>query len=419
MQSNQVSPVISESSMSDLAPMRTAHSIVGVEHDGRGVTLDWSDGRRSRFPALWLRDNCPCHRCRHPQALERTFMFIDHGRPRITSASITDDGLLTVQFLTGDVQHVSRYTSGWLRTHDCSPQALAERRPPLRLWDAGINDTLPTLDYESYMTTDAGLRAWIEAIQVHGIVLMRGVPAQAGQLVDVTRRIGPVRGTNFGEYYDVVSLPNPNASAYTSLGLELHTDLANWHSPPDVQLLFCIESSVQGGESLFADGFRVAEDLRVNDPSAFGLLSTCPMEFRFHDGSCDIRTSAPPIAVDGEGRITRVRFNNWLRAPMVLPEHLVEPMYAALETFWRMLRDPGYHLSLRLEPGCLIAYDNNRVLHGRASFDPTTGDRHLQGCYLNLEDLQSTLRLLDRAASLRQNQRDPAAWVLEQPGTRT
>ena len=62
-----------------------------------------------------------------------------------------------------------------------------------------------------------------------------------------------------------------------------------------------------------------------------------------------------------------------------------------------MLRDPGYHLNLRLDPGCLIAYNNNRVLHGRASFDPTTGERHLQGCYLNLEDLQSKLRLLDRA----------------------
>jgi gamma-butyrobetaine dioxygenase len=192
-------------------------------------------------------------------------------------------------------------------------------------------------------------------------------------------------------------MPNPNASAYTSMGLELHTDLANWHSPPDVQLLFCIKSSVQGGESLFADGFRVAEDLRLKDPAAFELLSSYPMEFRFHDSSCDIRTSAPPIALDGEGRITRIRFNNWLRAPMVLPEHLVEPMYAALETFWRMLRDPGYRLNLRLEPGCLIAYDNSRVLHGRASFDPTMGERHLQGCYLNLEDLQSTLRLLDRA----------------------
>jgi gamma-butyrobetaine hydroxylase len=419
MQSTQLKPSAGEPSMSDLAPMLTAHSITRVDHDGRGVTLGWSDGRHSRFPALWLRDNCPCAQCRHPQALERTFMFIDHGRPRITSASITDDGALEVRFLAGDMEHVSRYAKGWLRTHDCSPEALAERRLQLQLWDGVINDTLPIVDYMDYMTTDAGLRAWIEAIQVHGIVLMRGVPAQAGQLVDVTRRIGPVRGTNFGEYYDVVSLPNPNASAYTSLGLELHTDLANWHSPPDVQLLFCIKSSVQGGESLFADGFRVAEDLRVKDPAAFALLSSHPMEFRFHDGSCDIRTSAPPIALDRDGRITRVRFNNWLRAPTVLPEHLVEPMYAALETFWRMLRDPGYHLNLRLEPGCLIAYDNNRVLHGRASFDPTTGERHLQGCYLNLDDLQSTLRLLDRAVSLHQDQREPATWVLEQPGTRT
>jgi gamma-butyrobetaine dioxygenase len=247
------------------------------------------------------------------------------------------------------------------------------------------------------MHTDAGLRAWIEAIQRDGVVLLRGVPAQPDELLPVARRIGPLRPSNFGEYYDVVSMPNPNASAYTALGLELHTDLANWHSPPDVQLLFCIKSSVRGGESLFADGFKVAADLRVRDPEAFRLLSSQPMEFRFHDDSCDIRASEPPIALDGAGRIVRVRFNNWLRAPMVLPERLIEPMYAALTTFWRMLREPGYHLNLRLDPGCLIAYDNRRVLHGRKSFDPTTGERHLQGCYLNLEDLQSKLRLLDRA----------------------
>lgn len=397
MQATQFQSATGEPSMSDHAPMRTAHTIVRIEHDEAGVTLNWSDGRNSRFPALWLRDNCACAECRHPQAMERTFMFIDHGRPRVTTASIAGEGVLQVRFRIGDAVHVSRYTQGWLRTYDCSPQALAERQPRLRLWNADINDTLPTLDFGDYMRTDAGLRAWIEAIQVHGIVLLRGVPVQPGQLLEVARRIGPIRPSNFGEYYDVVSMPNPNASAYTSMGLELHTDLANWHSPPDVQLLSCIKSSVRGGESLFADGFRVAEDLRVQDPSAFALLSSHPMEFRFHDETCDIRASAPPIALDAASRITRIRFNNWLRAPMVLPEHLVEPVYAALDTFWRMLRDPGYHLNLRLEPGCLIAYNNNRVLHGRASFDPTTGERHLQGCYLNLEDLQSTLRLLDRA----------------------
>ena len=392
-----VSTAVHEPSMSDLAPMRTVHAIVDVKHDGRSVSLGWSDGRQSRFSALWLRDNCACPQCRHPQALERTHMFIDHGAPRITTARVGGESVLEVEFETNDTTHTARYTRGWLRTYDGSAGALAERQPKLRLWDAALNDSLPEVDYASYMHTAAGMRAWIEAIQQDGIVLLRGVPAQPGELLPVARRIGPIRPTNFGDLYDVVSMQNPNASAYTAMGLELHTDLANWHSPPDVQLLFCVKSSVKGGESMFADGFRVAEDLRVKDPEAFRLLSTHPVDFRFHDDACDIRASAPSIALDPAGRITRVRFNNWLRAPMVLPVDLIEPMYAALATFWRMLRDPGYHLSLRLEPGCLIAYNNNRVLHGRASFDPSTGERHLQGCYLNFEDLETQLRLLDRA----------------------
>jgi gamma-butyrobetaine dioxygenase len=83
---------------------------------------------------------------------------------------------------------------------------------------------------------------------------------------------------------------------------------------------------------------------------------------------------------------------------MAVPDDVVQPLYAALEQFWRMLRDEKYRLNLRLEPGDLIAYDNNRVLHGRRPFDPTTGERHLQGCYLNLDDVDSALRLIERSA---------------------
>jgi gamma-butyrobetaine dioxygenase len=205
-----------------------------------------------------------------------------------------------------------------------------------------------------------------------------------------------VRASNFGEYYDVVSMPNPNASAYTAMGLELHTDLANWRAPPDIQLLSCVKSSVTGGESVFADGFKVAWDLRVSDPGDFALLSTHPVEFRFHDQDCDIRASAPTIELDAQRELRQIRFNNWLRAPIDVPEVLVRPMYDALGRFWRHLRDPVNHLNLRLQPGFLIAYDNHRILHGRAAFDPGSGERHLQGCYLNREDLESRLRLLDR-----------------------
>lgn len=241
-----------------------------------------------------------------------------------------------------------------------------------------------------------GLRAWIAELKTHGIVLLEGVPQIPGQLLEVARRIGRVRASNFGEYYDVVSSPKPNASAYTAMGLELHTDLANWRSPPDVQLLFCLKNSVSGGDSVFADGFRVAEDLRTSDPDAFNLLAKQSMEFRFHDDSCDIRTTARVIETSLAGEVQRIRFNNWLRSATVFPRDMTERMYAALGKFWRMLRDRKYQLHLRLAPGELIAYDNNRVLHGRAPFDASSGERHLQGCYLELEDLDSTLRLLDR-----------------------
>lgn len=382
--------------MADLASGETARELARIDYNAEWITLRWDDGHVSRFQALWLRDNCACPQCRHPQALERTFMFVDHAMPSITLALEGADGMLEVHFRAGNETHVSRYAKGWLRTQTEAEHLARARQSAQVLWDARIAGRLPCVDYPDYMRTDTGLRAWIEGVKSHGIVLLRNVPQVESRLLEVAHRIGPVRASNFGEYYDVVSKPNPNASAYTPMGLELHTDLANWRSPPDVQLLFCLKNSAIGGESVFADGFGVAEDLRDTDPEAFRLLSTHAIEFRFHDENCDIRTAAPVIEMDREGRLARIRFNNWLRGTTALPESLVAPMYEALAKFWRMLRDPKYRLNLRLEPGDLISYNNSRVLHGRAPFDANSGERHLQGCYLNQEDVDSALRLLDR-----------------------
>lgn len=383
--------------MSDLQPLRTDKRVERIEHDAAGVTLYWNDGRRSRHHVLWLRDNCACTKCRHPKALERTFMFIDHGRPVVSSASVLpDEDTIAVDFKTGSEAHRSIYTFGWLRAHDHQASAGSARDTTLELWDANFASTLPRFEYAQYMHSPTSLRAWIQSLQRYGIVMLVDVPQIPGTLLEVAHRIGPVRSSNFGEHYDVVSMPNPNASAYTDMGLELHTDLANWRLPPDIQMLCCLKSSVQGGESVFVDGFRIAEDLRTNHAEVFELLSSQPIEFRFHDETCDIRTSAPVIELDRDGRVMRVRFNNWLRSAKAVSEQQMGPLYAALETFWRKLRDARYRLNLRLEPGQLITYFNNRVLHGRAAFDGKSGERHLQGCYLNLEDLESKLRLLDR-----------------------
>jgi alpha-ketoglutarate-dependent taurine dioxygenase len=382
--------------MADLASHATPHSIVSLQHDSKGVTLGWSDARSSRFHVLWLRDNCACSECRHPQALERTYIFIDHAPPVLTSARLDSSGDLEVRFQQGTECHVSRFPHGWLRTHDPVESRARVGHLTPQPWNDDIAARLKRVTYSRYMSDRDAVRAWISALKVDGIVLLESVPQLSRQLIEVAHRIGPVRASNFGEYYDVISMPRPNASAYTSMGLELHTDLANWRYPPDIQLLFCLESNVTGGESVFGDGFRVAEELRTCDRAAFDLLTTQPLEYRFHDKTCDIRTTATLIETDRDGRLQRVRFNNWLRGATVFPETILEPMYAAIGKFWRMLRDPTYQLHLRLRPGDLIAYDNHRVLHGRASFDASSGARHLQGCYINQEDVDSTLHMLDR-----------------------
>ena len=386
--------------MFDLAAYRTERRVERIAHDPDGVTLLWDDGRESRFDAIWLRDNCACPDCRHPQAMERRFLLIDAPEAiALAGAVLTADGNLVVRFAPEGPDgepHVGRFTAAWLRHHDYSDAARAARAWAPRLWDAGLAKRLPIFDYAAVMTTDAGLHDWLVAIRDWGVALVRNAPAAEGELERLAERVGPPRPTNFGSMFNVVSMPNPNASADTAMGLEPHTDLANWRWPSDFLLLFCITNEAERGGSIVVDGFHTAEELRVADPEAFEFLMTRPIDFRFHDQTCDIRHRAPTIELDRAGRVSSVRFNNWLRAALDLPAADIVLTYRALRRFWGLLRDPRFQVRLSLKPGEMLAVDNNRVLHGREPFDPKSGRRHFQGCHLDRDLVLSRLRLLDR-----------------------
>jgi gamma-butyrobetaine dioxygenase len=55
-------------------------------------------------------------------------------------------------------------------------------------------------------------------------------------------------------------------------------------------------------------------------------------------------------------------------------------------------------LKTKLQNGDMVCFDNRRVLHGRMGYDPTTGERHLRGCYVEREELLSRARILARHA---------------------
>ena len=72
-----------------------------------------------------------------------------------------------------------------------------------------------------------------------------------------------------------------------------------------------------------------------------------------------------------------------------------DAFFAALRAWARLLARPEFALRLRLTPGDCLIFDNTRVLHARTAF-AATGERHLQGCYADLDGLLSTLTVLRR-----------------------
>jgi gamma-butyrobetaine dioxygenase len=131
-------------------------------------------------------------------------------------------------------------------------------------------------------------------------------------------------------------------------------------------------------------------------PQKFELLSRVPANFRFADHDTDLRARRPLISVDVEGRITAVHFNNRSFAGIEGPVELVEPWYEAYRNFARILKQPERALTFRLNPGDLLVMQNERALHGRTAFDANLGRRHLQGCYVDKDGLESRVRVLRR-----------------------
>jgi gamma-butyrobetaine dioxygenase len=253
---------------------------------------------------------------------------------------------------------------------------------------------MPRYRADELLGDDNALLSWMRETVRFGLSLVHGLADEPHAGIAVAERAGFLRRTNFGETFEVVSKPDPNNLAYTPRALPLHTDLANQETPPGFQFLHCIANEAVGGGSVFCDGFAVADDLRATDPAAFRTLTEIALPFRFHDRDYDIRGRFPVITCDRVGTVREIRFNAHLVDIIDLDGTELAAFYRAYRLFMRMLRDPLYARTFRLAAGEMVVFDNRRVLHGREAFDPSTGFRFLEGCYVDRGEVFSRIRVL-------------------------
>lgn len=355
------------------------------------LVVTWTDTTSTSFPTLWLRDNCPSGL--HPQTRERLLDLLSLDESPVLLSAQCDGDTVTLNYEDG---HESQIPVAWLSAHlPGRPAADAGVIAP-KLWRADLTPAgIPRATAAPLLVDDQRLNSWMQDLAAFGLTIVENLADQAEAGIDVAKRIGFLRETNFGTTFEVINKPDPNNLAYTSVALPLHTDLPNQEVPPGYQFLHCLANEATGGGSLFADGFAMAEDLRAEDPEAFQLLCEVPIPFRFHDSDADISVHEPVITLDRSGAVIEIRYNAHIAGVFDMPAEIMPAYYRAYRAYMAKTRDPKYRLSLRLQAGEMVVFDNRRVLHGRDSFDPSSGFRQLRGCYVDRGEFTSRLRMLN------------------------
>jgi gamma-butyrobetaine dioxygenase len=400
------------------------------------------------FPAVWLRHNCPCPDCRDPVTGQRLVEItqISNGPWATVTAEFAD----SIEVTFAPDGHRSVFSRGWLaasaldvggvgvgadadlRTEDgkalwraASAGAGPVADPSLSdpsLADPSLSELslaeLPLVelaavaaaDWAGYLADDSVRVSVLDAVVRYGAGLLRGVPAAGGLVTAVAETFGYVRETNYGRIFDVRVVADPANLAFTSRAIAPHTDNPYRDPVPTLQLLHCLRDASLGGETVLVDGFAAAAALRAVDPVSFGVLTDTPIPFAYVDKETALAACQPLISLTRRGRITGVRLNNRSMQPVRLPPAEAEAVYGAYRAWAAIVARPEFALHLRLTPGDCLVFDNTRILHARTAFAPApaasagsdgsgpggSGERHLQGCYADIDGLLSTLAVLRR-----------------------
>jgi gamma-butyrobetaine dioxygenase len=366
---------------------------IDILDDGGAVRLGWSNGTSARFHAFWLRDNALDAATRSPGNGQRLISVLD--LPATTKVSRADLAGSELHLTFVPEGHETVFAADWLwaRRYDVErSEQSGWVSAELELWNCDLQGRVPTGSYARISADRAALGHWLAATKRFGFATLSEVPVTSGSLCEVAELFGFVRETNYGRFFEVRAEINPSNLAYTNLGLQAHTDNPYRDPVPTLQLLACLENSVEGGDSVVVDGFSVARKLQLETPRSFDLLARNPARFAYAgQNGVQLNSKRPVIELGPDGELLAIRFNNRSAAPLAdVPYDDMPDYYAAYRRFAELVEEPQMAVTFKLAPGELFIVDNTRVLHARKAFSGS-GQRWLQGCYADKDGLLSTL----------------------------
>jgi len=372
-------------------------NISKICQNGSGLDVEWSDGEKSNFNFMWLRDNCPT--ARDKDSRHRMFNLLEVSTnisPK--QFKINAEGKLEIEWSEGN--HTSYYDQKWLRENCYTINNKKKYISPYVLWDNSLNSKLSTvqIEHDEIMDSDKGLIKWLELLHYYGIAIVKKAPIEKKSALPVLNRIGSIRETFFKTPFEVINIPKPNNSAYTAGSLRNHMDLPYFETPPGYQFLHCLVNEAEGGNSSAVDGFKVADYLKHNDKETFNILRRIPIKFVNKDYTQNKHRvfHAPAITLTKDGDYNDIRFSMTYMGVIDCSPEDIEPFYKAHYKFAKLIHSEKFNINFRLESGDIFCFNNRRILHGRTEYNPNSGNRHLQGYYIDRDEIVSRLNYLKK-----------------------
>ena len=376
--------------------MQDKYKLIKLTKKSKYIEILWADKHISKFHFLWLRDNCPS--AFHKDTRMRKFNILSVSE-KIKPLNLYHTAT-TLKIIWSEGNHNSVFKLKWLRDFCYTEKNQHPYVPYYKLWDSKIIKKTKILkhDYKKIITNEKELKRWLQTMHSYGIAIIQNAPTHDKSGFKILDKIGKYRETFFGTPFEVINIPKPNNQAYTADALANHSDLPYYEYVPGYQFLHCLVNDAKGGSSTAVDSFAVANFLKKNHLKRYKLLAENNVIFKDNDFTQkNVRVQKSPIIkVNKSKDFEEVRINLGAMGTLDLDPKIMDEFYNAYIFFYKQLHSKKFQISFKLKAGNIFCFDNRRILHGRTQFDPNSGKRHLQGYYIEREEITSKLNYLNK-----------------------
>ena len=374
--------------------MQDKYTINKIVKKNQFIEITWLDKHISKFHFLWLRDNCPS--AIHPTANMRIFNILSVTKNIFPKEIIINKNKLKIYW--SEKNHKSNFEIKWLRDHCYSLKQ--KYISPYFFWDQKLKKTFNKIkiDHNKVLNKDNYLQKWLKLLHEYGFAIIKNAPIKKKSAFKILNRISHHRETFFGTPFEVINVPKPNNTAYTADALRNHTDLPYFEYAPGYQFLHCLVNDAKGGNSSVVDGFAVANYLKRYEKDAFKVLTDTYVKFKDTDYTQKATRvlHSPLITLTKDSDFNDIRFSMAAMGTVDVDSKKIQKFYEAYYLFAKLLHDKEFKIDFRLKSGDIFCFNNRRVLHGRTSFDPNSGKRHLQGYYLERDEILARLNYFNK-----------------------